>query len=519
MKKFLVCIALILPISSFAQIKLTNAEMRYINNRVIDLLEEYEYQLQASTDRAKDEIVSLFESKDVLVYNDLLGLSAKKELTIERYVDLLFSESNACIIEFKDLDKKSMIETESHYLVDVSFTKYIQYQNDCGVFFDSQDYFKADHQLTATLAIDKNLNNVRIRKINGKIDSNVPVLPEKYKVFSYTDPRDNDVLVNDKGLVYNSFGQAFVDENAKVRFKDNEIILRIERENRDCNLYTFSYSPRRWRLKPRVEISLGTNYRLEGINVDKFNMTESMLDYGLDFGYAIVAKPKFKLSLFTGFGLSKSSFNFTQQEEYAYSYRTSTEADFDGDSYNRNYRVSGMQSKVQLSQILVPLYFDFDFQFSRMFSIYLQTGIKAYFTSNFNITDLSMDTYTFGVYPQYDNLIIENFAPNNFGHHSIRIDKQQVESKSSVFDLYGGVGFRLNLYKGIYLDAGVNYQTALTPIFETDQPLFISGYVNENNAFINYSCAGGENVGLFTNLFDKITRGSLRTNIGLLFKF
>ncbi len=527
MKKILLYIILIFPFSAFAQV-LSNAELRKLNYHIVDLLEEYEFLLQNPTDRARYEFVSLFEDSNILIYNDLLGISSKKEVTVEEYANLLYSNSNACKILIKNVDKQEIVETDTHFVVDVKFGKYMQYYNKCGVVFDSEDYYKTDHEITATIAMDKNDGSVLIRTIKGSINSNTPPFPLEYNVYSYNEPRDNEVCVNGKKIEYNLFGQSIVEKNAKIDFKDSEVVLKIVQDDENCGLYSFQYKQRCWRIRPKIEFNIGNTYSFGGDYGNEMLESETMLEYGLDFGYAIVKKPKFKLSLFTGASFVKSNLEFKQDElAYKYYYSAPSTIDYDGDTYERHYEVANMNAKMDITQIAIPLYLDFDFQFSRRLSAFVQMGVKTFVSTSCSVKDFTTNVKTYGVYPQYGNLVMENFKPNNFAVQTVSVDNQDVETGSMILDAFGAAGFRLRLFGGLFLDASLNYQTSITPVAEADVSLDLghradegSGrIVDENKALITYTFAEGEQVKTFTNLFDEIKRSGLRVNVGLLFKF
>ena len=520
MKRILLYIILILPFSISAQSTLSNAEMRKLNYHIVDLVEDYEYLLQTPTDRARYEFIGLFESEKTLIYNDLLGLSTAKELKVEKYIDILFSNSNACKVVIKNLKKKEVVETDTHYLVDITFDKYIQYYNNCGVVFDSEDFYEADHRITATVAMDKESKKVLFRKIKGSINTNAQPLPAKYRVFSYNEPRDKDVLANGKNIKFNSFGQAFVDENAIIKFNNSDVELKIVQDNGNCNLYSFRYKPYRWRFRPKVDFTFNDPYKVGGTYGIKMLKSSSMFDFGADIGYAVVFKPKFKLSLFTGIGMSNSKAEFEQGNSiYRYYYMAGSKADFDGETYRRYYELKNMKAKMELTQIVVPLYLDVEIPVYERISAYAQFGMRVNFTANLNITGLGADMKTFGVYPQYNYLVMEDFAPNGFGNQTILVDEQKIETKACTLDMFGGLGCRVNLYKGLFFDAGLTYQGSVTPIHETQNRVLFTDDIDEKDAFITYSCHNGESIRPFTDILEKVTRGAWRANVGLLLKF
>jgi hypothetical protein len=160
---------------------------------------------------------------------------------------------------------------------------------------------------------------------------------------------------------------------------------------------------------------------------------------------------------------------------------------------------------------------DFDFQFAKRFSLYLQGGIKAYLNSAFDVTNVHADLYTYGIYPQYNGLKIENFQPIGFGASTQDIPTQEIETESMTFEGFAGAGFRLNLFKALFLDARVSYQMG-TPLVKTKNVVKLDA-PEEDSALIRFDNEAGEQVRNVTDIFDNISRGGVKVNVGLLLKF
>ena len=510
MRKFLLYIALTLPISISAQTNLSNAEMRIFNSRIIELLENYEYTIQDDTERGKYEFTSLFENKNILIYNDLLGLSTEKELTIENYINTLHGKSKACNVIIKDVKRGEMYEDDHHYLIKVSFNKYIQYHDKCGVFFDSKEFYKSDHQINALIAMNKEDKTVYFRNLDGSIDTKTQPLSKNYRVIVRNEERDNKVLVNGKRPQYNIFDQAFVEENAMIEYEDHDVSVKLTQDNPGCNIHSLKYKPHRWRIKPYFEFSVG---KILDLGAEQEMLKSAyMMDYGIDIGYAMVSRPKFKLSFVSGFGLSTSKAFLNTSFNYSY-YEYS---DVDGDSYNRYSDVSNFSATMKIQQYVVPFYLDFDFRLAKKVSLYLQGGAKVYFTSLFNVNDIVADVNVYGIYPQYNNLKMENYEPNDFKRKTITFDKQEIDKKYFSMDFFGSLGFRFNIYKFLYLDTQVSFQTGYTPIYSSSRKIYLNGNISKYNALISYKTS--ENIGTVTDIFREIKKSCVRLNIGLLFK-
>lgn len=116
--------------------------MRDLNSKIVDLLEEYEVLIQTPTDRASREFIALFENKDIEIYNDLLGLNSEKRLTVEEYATVISTKSQACKVIIKDIVKGTLSEDANSYLIEVTFKKYMQYYDRCGILLTVRTFIK-----------------------------------------------------------------------------------------------------------------------------------------------------------------------------------------------------------------------------------------------------------------------------------------------------------------------------------------------------------------------------------------
>ena len=98
--KFIISI-LILALSSsclYAD-NITSRVERRFNAAVFSALDEYERNITLSNDDKKRNFRALFYSDTTKVYNDLIGLSDESYLTVDEYINLLFTKFVSSISE------------------------------------------------------------------------------------------------------------------------------------------------------------------------------------------------------------------------------------------------------------------------------------------------------------------------------------------------------------------------------------------------------------------------------------
>ena len=75
--------------------------------------------------------VRLFENEDIQIYNDLLGLSNKKTLSVKEYRSLMENSALSPNIEIQNVRKKAIYFENGYWKMDIMFEKEISYAKTC----------------------------------------------------------------------------------------------------------------------------------------------------------------------------------------------------------------------------------------------------------------------------------------------------------------------------------------------------------------------------------------------------
>ena len=250
--------------------------------------------------------------------------------------------------------------------------------------------------------------------------------------------------------------------------------------------------------------------------------------FGLDFGIGVLSKRRISLSVYTGLGLSMSSLKLLYTNS---NYSFNTNADVDGDNYVRHYQDLTLSQKVKMNELNIPLYLDLNINLVKSLSLYIDLGARFDANIGHKVNDTEGSAYVYGIYPDYDNLRMDEHWKdaagnpyNGFGHR--QFDSTDLLS-SDVIDVngfticgMGGFGLRYNLPRiPLSIETGMSFVMGLTNLIETTNIANVG-----NNTPIVYNTISGkststEHVHNLTEMMNSIKRQQIRISIGLIYKF
>lgn len=501
--------------------KPSNAQQRMANLNALRLIEEYESYSTINNDEAEENFRYIFNNDSARVYNDLPGLAADSLISVDSYVRLL-KGVNAKAATIKNIKARSISDGGDVWLLTVDFDKEIKYNTPCRAIISSNEYYGGkDYNMTALVEVDKYTGESHIRSLEGAMNSATPRLMPGFAVARKGSPRDLDVTNNGRRLTFNKFDQAFIEQPYDLQYADEDVNMKvIESGDASCRSIEFAYKPTRFRVHPYYELALGSMYNIDapaGITA-----TSSGMAMGLDFGFVIPSASKLKIGIFTGAGITTGKIDMTMPE-LNYSYDAGAEADMDEDTYVRYYELSDFRQQMSLTHVTVPLYLELEYRASKIVKPYAQIGIKAYFDAGSKISAYSGSVYSYGVYPQYQDLRIDEEWLNNFGNSTIGLDdiRDYNPFKSFSADLIAGIGARVNAYGPLSIDLGFFYQPAIIERFET--PAAARSLPGANSAVsdapVSYTVAGGQVSYNPLSSYCKMSSNPLKLKIGITLKF
>ena len=271
-----------------------------------------------------------------------------------------------------------------------------------------------------------------------------------------------------------------------------------------------------WTLKPHAEISLGKPADFKSTTVDVTKVESN--EFGVDLGYTFFNKAKNRREVNVGvaYRYLKSDMAIGPM---SYSYEASAEADVDKNSYIRFCDVTGFEQSLSLDYVTIPIYLQYSYGVTDWFRVHALAGVKLGFNVGTMIKGSEGNVTSYGIYPQYGDLKIDENYLNDFG--KVDFNSQMCnKAKSNGLQAWGlvGAGFDFRIYGPLWIDLGVRYNIGFTDVFKKGQNL--SGNIfTEETAPVTYTVAQGTKV---SALSDYVTKGALNPltlNIGLSVNF
>lgn len=523
-KNIILSAALLACISLSATAQQSNiAQQRRAIDEALTTFEDYISMATILDNETYYNFIDLFESPSVLVYNDLIGLSTASNIPVNQYAARLSRGVGNKKVLISNVRNEGTSFVDGKWQVKLSFDKRISYIDSCGTYLSSYEYYDSlDYRLTATLYFDPSNNNCKISEIIGKIDS-PKKLEGQFFAFQRTDPRDDELYYKGKLLKFNSYDQALLigsrDPIAlKNDFNYSNPDMTLRPQTNDCQV-SMKYKMRRFRLRPHFDFGIGKAFLRDGD--EAFTDSKSTgYSFGVDLGVGLSSRRSFSLGLYTGIGLSLSTMDFSYQNN---DYSFNTNADVDGENYVRHYKDLNLSQKMKMTEINFPLYLDFDFKIVNSLSLYLDLGARFDLDMGHKVDATEGSAEAYGVYTQYDNLILDSHWPyNGFGNHQYGntnlVNADLINVNSFTVCGMGGIGLRYSLSEiPLSFELGTNYVMGLMNLIETTS---ISALGNSTPIVFNTisGTSSTEHVRNLTEMLKSMKRQQFRVNIGVIYK-
>ena len=490
-----------------------------------------DYKAQANMNKPR-RFVRLFANEDMQIYNDLLGLSTQKTLSVKNYRTLMEKEALYPTIKVQNFRKNKIYKENGLWMMDITFEKELSYTDKCGVLFSTEEYYGEYHTINMSLVWDENLQTCTIAKLSGKNNSTVKALTD-YKVIVASDDakdqkRERNVRVNGRHLKFNSFSQCIIPANAEIAYVgDDDMKFELVQNETGCEVYSIAYNPMSMRLKPHYNIGVVPF----GKSANGLSLSKSIHhEFGLDLGYMIPTNGLFQMGFYAGVGFASSSV-VLGMDTIHYHYQAGSEADIDGDSYTRHYTIERASQKLSMKDLTIPIYLDFNFHLHKIVSLYLDLGIKNYINLSANLSDLTGTYSSWGVYPQYSDLVLDHTTGlTQFAASGTALPAQTTSSTMDIngysMDLLSALGVRVKLkdkqFFPLYFDFSIGYQHSLLAPYKNANALTVSdiqGNVSAQEAFSTYTVESGESLLPLSAFVSDLKRKMVTLNFGITYKF
>ncbi|MDE6383842.1 MAG: outer membrane beta-barrel protein [Paramuribaculum sp.] len=271
----------------------------------------------------------------------------------------------------------------------------------------------------------------------------------------------------------------------------------------------------RFAIKASAEIGLGNSISSNSY-ISSLSSKATTGSYGLDFGWTFWSQKGHRLEANIGVAYSPAAIEL-ELGSFDYNYGAPATADMDGESYQRYYEISNLHQKVSLGRVTLPIYLTYGYKCNGWFGLHADLGVRFGFKTNATISEVSGEAYSYGIYPQYDNLLIDESYLNDFGTTNLaNAGYGTPVCNGFSTSVLVGVGAEFSISKHLGADISVRYNRGITNLFKEQY----SGQDFTNaSAPINYSVSDGQQVKSLTDYLSSSKVSPLSLRIALIYRF
>lgn len=269
-------------------------------------------------------------------------------------------------------------------------------------------------------------------------------------------------------------------------------------------------------IKPHVNIGVGNAISVKS-DMEGLTNNSSAMDYGVDFGYTFWKMGGNRLEVNMGVGYQSASLKLGVPY-LGYSYNAPATADEDGNPYVRYYEISNMEQKVNLGYFNIPIYLTYGYKFSNRFGVHADLGFKLGFKCGSTLKSVRGTASCYGVFPEYDNLVIKDSYIDGFGTSDLsKAKKADPEANGFNASLLVGAGLDVYIAGPLWFNVGVRYDCGFTNSFKNE--FKGKGGFTADNAPVTYTVANGQEVKPLTGYLKSSKLSPFSIYLGFDIKF
>lgn len=241
--------------------------------------------------------------------------------------------------------------------------------------------------------------------------------------------------------------------------------------------------------------------------------------FGLDFGYTFWRKGAQSLECNIGFGYSSMGTTFGIGD-MSYHYSAPAIADEDGNPYERYYSLKDLRQHTSVNYFTVPIYLEYQYKPLRWLGLHAEVGVGLNFRHNGSVGRMTGQATAYGIFPEYDDLLIDEPYLDDFGTRSLSGAARGAHSaKGFNAQVICGAGFEFYAYEPVSFVVGVRYNVGLTQVFNGGFDITNPSEYTADTAPVFYTVAGGTQVRSLADYTTKSRYNPLSLHLGINVRF
>lgn len=270
----------------------------------------------------------------------------------------------------------------------------------------------------------------------------------------------------------------------------------------------------KYAIKATADIGLGRALSLD-YAIDGMTASSSANNFGVDFGMIVWNKDKHSIEANAGLWYGSTSLK-TNLPAMDYHYSAPSDADMDGDTYLRYYELDGVYQKMRVDRISIPIYANYGYRINQALTLHAMLGFRFGFNITSKMNDSKADVFSYGVYPQYDDLMIDATYMNEFGSAQVGASASMDKAKKFTPSFLAGLGAEYRVYGPFAVDLSFRYEGAMSNLFSTADK--ITSF-DATNSPVTYTVAEGQKLKALPYYFTKSKLSRFGIAISILYRF
>lgn len=488
---------------------LPNSTRRYINSKVLTLIEDYERFSSLYDEETKHDFLSLFEHTAAPVCCDMIGAEKyMQQLPVEEYVNCLTENCAFVSTVIKNVKKGEMTWTGGYWMIPVTFQKEFSFIDINDYSFSVKEYHGTEIQMTMNICYDPDTDLCFITSIDGALDSERQFPKGRFLIVNKREPeskKDAKFLasfnINGNFPVYDAFGAAILPAGAPS-VEDIDVVGEADTLVKGFNydVVKFSFDRRSARMKLRYAYAPFYAYDIKAAGADA--VSSAAMELGIDFGGTWSMGKNTKMGIYAGLGLSASRMTVSSDgADYSYVISVTNGGLFK----DKEIAYAGVSATegFGFTDLIVPVYFELEHKMGKSLLLSWNVGAKGYY-------NMKVMNYSYAVSGLMNgnafSLTQDNgfLAPANYIRDSFDVT------------FIANLGLDINLSKNkTYLTIRGGYEQELTSPFKNDG----MPYMDAENGMYPVIYGGGENIAVQSFLSNmEYRRKAVWFELGIKFK-
>lgn len=283
-------------------------------------------------------------------------------------------------------------------------------------------------------------------------------------------------------------------------------------------LTSLSANAQKYAVKAYGDIGLGKGMSMTTA-LPGMTSKSSSNGFGVDFGWTFWTKDANSLEANIGLGYRLASATF-DIASMSYNYSAPATADQDGNPYQRYTTLSNVHQKINLGYFNIPIYLQYQYRATSWLGVHADFGFGLGFKCAGSVGSTTGMANTYGVYPEYDDLVIKADYLNDFGERFLNgAAKDAPEVKGFSASILAGAGLEFYVGGPVSIDLGVRYNAGLTPVFGKQYNISSTSAITAENAPVTYMVAQGQKVKALSDYVTKSHLNPFTLHIGVNVRF